>query len=118
MPKNKTMSGDEFKNSLISAMSSAHISVFVDPSGQMREYSFLLPTGDFVALSWECFDTDCEYVIEVNEHKVISVVIPRGRQICSYEEQMVLDIFRTCTIQVMMQERMMLHLHQNSKTYS
>ena len=118
MSNGKYMSGRDFKKMIFSAMRTAHISALVDPSGQLREYSFLMPGGEMAMLSWESFDAESEYIIEINGHEIISVVIPKGRKIFSDEEQMVLDIFRVCAAQVILQEQVMLHLHKNSKTYS
>lgn len=123
MSNGKIVSGDELKRLLIDAMRRGHISVWVAPNGQMREYQFFLQDDRCVLLRWDYLNMCCIYTIEIEDVEVVSVSIPHNHQIFSPEEKMVMDIFRVCSAQIILQEQLInfnsfMYRHRSAKNYS
>ena len=86
------------------AINSGRVSVYVDPSGNMREYCVITPDNRTLTLAFNTLSTRCEYAIEIEDEEIAWVEIPNGTKNITPTQSQILDLFRRCSNKVIWQE--------------
>ena len=86
------------------AINSGRVSVYADPSGNMREYSVIMPDDRTLSLDFNIYRDRCEYSIWIEEEEIAWVEVGIGAKKLTPTQSQILDLFRLCSNKVMWQE--------------
>ena len=86
------------------AISNNWVSSYIDPTGQMREYSVIMSDEHYLTLTSDVIDDECEYVISIGEEEICYFTIPVTHKVLSPDMEQVLNLFNQCSARVIWQE--------------
>ena len=86
------------------AISNNWVSSYIDPTGQMREYSVAMPDGRYLTLTSDVIDNAYEYVISIDEEEICYFTISVANKVLAPHMEQVLNLFNQCSAKVIWQE--------------
>lgn len=86
------------------AISNNWVSSYIDPTGQMREYSVAMPDGRYLTLTSDVIDNEYEYMIYIDDEEICYFTISVANKVLSPHMEQVLNLFNQCSAKVIWQE--------------